>query len=106
MPIAYTPFAHFGELPLATKWTGDVIETPAPGDETVTPANVGNVQTHRHTTTKSFATFIFDIQVRVLVNDPANYETKVVRILGTEVDWVNHSRCGCRITSTSVRRLG
>src|SRR5436190_23775876 len=104
MPIAYTPFAHFGELPVATKWTGDVIETPLPGDATVTPANIGNAQTHRHTTTQSFAIFIWPSWL-ILVDDPANQATKVVRILGTEVDWVNHSRCGCRITSTSVRRL-
>jgi hypothetical protein len=46
-----TPFEHAGELPVATKWTGEAGVLPLPGDDTVTPANAGRVKTeHKHTT--------------------------------------------------------
>jgi hypothetical protein len=49
MPMAATPFAHAGELPVATKCTGEVEVFPLFGEETVTMENAGAVDKQRHT---------------------------------------------------------
>jgi hypothetical protein len=50
MPIAATPFEHAGELPVATKWTGELDVVPFAGEETVTTEKAGNAKKNRHTT--------------------------------------------------------
>jgi hypothetical protein len=47
--MAATPFEHAGELPVATKWTGEVDVLPLPGEETVTMEKAGNANANRHT---------------------------------------------------------